>query len=386
MLALVAAVGLGALALRVAVDDALGAEPGGDRLDRIERSSHVRGDRFINTLPTISDGASVGTIWAYLFGGSEVREPRRRGPVPVVRRTAADFAGPAPDLRVTWFGHSSLLLEVDGARVLVDPVWGQHAAPAAVFGVERFYAPPLVLSALPALDAVVISHDHYDHLDLPTVQALADRVPRWVVPLGVGSHLEAWGVAPGRITELDWWEETEVGDVRLVATPARHFSGRGLGDRDATLWSGWAVVGPEHRVFYSGDTALTPAFNEVGERLGPFDITLIEAGGYDAAWADLHLGPEQAVAVHQMVRGELMIPVHWALFDLALHGWTEPAERVRAAARRAEVDVAFPRPGESVTLDAIPTEPWWPEVPWQTSIESPVVSTGLPDSVRALVP
>ncbi len=373
----------GAVVLRFAVDDALGAGPSGDRLDRIGRSPHVRGGRFVNTLPTVSDGSSIGTFWDFLQGGSPWRRPRR--PVPVVARTAADFAEPA-DLRVTWLGHSTLLIEVDGSRVLVDPVWGERAAPAAVFGVERFYPPPLALSGLPPLDAVVISHDHYDHLDMPTVEALADRVPRWVVPLGVGAHLEAWGVDPSRITELDWWEEAEVGGVRLVSTPARHFSGRGLGDRNATLWSGWAVVGPEHRVFYSGDTALMPEFAEVGERLGPFDMTLIEAGAYDAAWADVHLGPEQAVAVHRMVRGELMVPVHWGLFDLALHGWTEPAERVLSAAGRAEVDVAFPRPGESVTPDAVPTEPWWPEVPWQTAIETPAVSTGLPDSVRALVP
>ena len=226
-----------------------------------------------------------------------------------------------------------------------------------------------------------------------TVRALADRVPRWVVPLGVGAHLEAWGVAPERITELDWWGEAAVGGrggaaVRLVSTPARHFSGRFL-RRDGTLWSGWAVVGDSTRVWYSGDTALTPQFAEVGRRLGPFSLTLIESGAYDAAWADVHLGPEQAVAAHRLVQGGtggLMVPVHWGLFDLALHGWTEPAERVRVAAEAAGVAVAFPRPGESVTPSAYPAEPWWPAVPWETAAAAPTVSTGLPDSVRALVP
>ena len=339
-------------------------------------------------LPRRSDGASFGTFWSFLFGGSAYREPDAG--IPVVYRTAADFAGAPAPLRVTWLGHSTLLVELDGARVLIDPVWGDYAAPARLFGVGRFYGPPLALGDLPPLDAVVLSHDHYDHLDLPTVKALADRVPRFVVPLGVGSHLEAWGVAPERITELDWWDEFAVGPggapVRLVATPARHFSGRSLFDRDKTLWAGWAIVGPEHRVFYSGDTALAPDFGTVGQRLGPFDITLVESGAYNAAWADVHLGPEQAVAVHRMVGGTLMVPVHWALFDLALHGWTEPVERVRVATERAGVRAAFPRPGESVTLEDAPTRQWWPDLPWETAAEAPAVSTGLPDSVRALIP
>jgi L-ascorbate metabolism protein UlaG (beta-lactamase superfamily) len=174
--------------------------------------------------------------------------------------------------------------------------------------------------------------------------------------------------------------------VRLVSTPARHFSGRSLFDRNRTLWTGWALLGPEHRVFYSGDTALTPEFGDVGERFGPFDLTLIESGAYNAAWADMHLGPEQAVAVHRMVRGDVMVPVHWSTFDLALHGWTEPAERVRAAAEAAGIRAAFPRPGESVTLRSIPTRQWWPDLPWQTAAEAPALSSGIPDSVSALIP
>jgi len=235
---------------------------------------------------------------------------------------------------------------------------------------------------------VLISHDHYDHLDMPTVRALADRVPRWLVPLGVGAHLEAWGVAPETITEVDWWDEAEVAGVTLVSTPARHFSGRSLA-RDRTLWTGWGIVGDSARVWYSGDTALTPAFAEIGQRLGPFDLTLIESGAYDAAWADLHLGPEQAVAAHRLVQGGtggLMVPVHWGLFDLALHGWTEPADRVRAAAAAAGVAVAFPRPGESLSPEAYPAEPWWPSLPAETAAQAPAVSSGLPDSVLALIP
>ena len=363
---------------------ALGTKPSGERLARIERSPQYGDGRFVNALPTIHSGMSLSVVRDFLAGGSDYRRPE--APLPVARRTAADFAGAAPDLRVTWLGHSTLLVEIEGARVLVDPVWSDYAAPTSLFGVKRFYAPPLALADLPPLDAVVISHDHYDHLDAPTIKALAERVPQFVVPLGVGAHLEYWGVDPGRITELDWWEQAEAGGVDLVSTPARHFSGRFLNDRDATLWSGWAFVGRERRVFYSGDTALTPEFEEIGERLGPFDLALIESGAYNAAWADVHLGPEQAVEAHQMVRGGLLVPVHWGLFDLALHGWTEPAERIRVAAERAGVPVAFPRPGESVTLDAYPSETWWPPLPWETAEEAPVVSSGLPDSVLTLIP
>ena len=366
--------------------NALGASPSGDRLARIQQSPQYADGRFRNALPTVADGASLGVFWEFLTGGSDHRQPDAA--LPVVKRTASDFAEAPDGLRVTWLGHSTLLVEIEGARLLIDPVWGDRASPSSVVGAPRFYAPPLALADLPEVDAVLISHDHYDHLDMPTVRALAERTPWWLVPLGVGAHLEAWGVAPEAITELDWWDEAEVAGIRLVSTPARHFSGRSLA-RDRTLWTGWAVVGDSARVWYSGDTALTPAFAEVGRRLGPFDLTLVESGAYAAAWADVHLGPEQAVAAHRMVQGGtggLLVPVHWGLFDLALHGWTEPVERVRQAAEAAGVAVAFPRPGESVTPTSYPAEPWWPDLPYQTAAQAPAISTGLPDSVLALIP
>ena len=382
----VALVALAVAALVASMRDAFGAAPEGERLARVERSPHYADGQFRNALPTAEDGFSLDVMVEFFAGGSDHRQPDEA--VPVASRTAADFAERPDGLRVTWFGHSTLLVEVEGARVLVDPVWGDRASPSSWFGAPRFVAPPLALADLPDVDAVAISHDHYDHLDMVTVRALAGRVPRWLVPLGVGAHLEAWGVSPEAITELDWWGEAEVAGVTLTSTPARHFSGRFL-TRDGTLWTGWAVVGDSARVWYSGDTALTPEFAEVGRRLGPFDLTLVESGAYDAAWSDVHLGPEQAVAAHRLVQGGtggLLVPVHWGTFDLALHGWTEPAERVRQAAQAAGVAVAFPRPGESVTPDAYPDEPWWPDLPWETAAQAPAVSTGLPDSVLALVP
>jgi L-ascorbate metabolism protein UlaG (beta-lactamase superfamily) len=295
----------------------------------------------------------------------------------VERRSGADFATPpASGLRVTWLGHSTLLLELDGARVLIDPVWGERASPFTFAGPRRFFAPPLPIEQLPWVDAIVLSHDHYDHLDLPTVKALASRGERWIVPLGVGAHLRAWGIAPARITELDWWDSTAAGALTITATPARHFSGRSLDDRDRTLWAGWALRGPRHRVFYSGDTALHEEFDDIGERLGPFDLTLIESGAYNPMWADVHLGPEQAVLAHRLVRGDVMLPVHWGMFDLALHGWTEPMERVVVAAERAGVRVASPRPGGMVEPARVTgVERWWPTVPWETAAEAPVWSS-----------
>jgi L-ascorbate metabolism protein UlaG (beta-lactamase superfamily) len=355
---------------------AFGAVATGDALARVQRSPQWHDDEFVNKLPRV-DGPRGRALREFAFGGSAYRRPVAL--IPVVTRTAADYASPpASGLRVTWLGHSTLLLEIDGQRVLIDPVWGARASPFSFLGPKRFFAPPLPLDQLPAIDAVIISHDHYDHLDTPTVKMLATRGVRWFVPLGVGAHLLAWGVPDTLITELDWWDAAQVGGLTLTATPARHFSGRSLSDAGRTLWAGWAIAGSVHRVFYSGDTALHDEFVAIGERLGPFDLTMIESGAYNAMWADVHLGPEQAVLAHKLVRGAVMLPVHWGLFDLALHGWTEPMERVRVAADSQHVRIASPRPGDMFEpAGALPTARWWPVVPWETVAQAPAWSSSV---------
>ncbi|MDD9968653.1 MAG: MBL fold metallo-hydrolase [Myxococcales bacterium] len=364
---------------------AFGARATGPRLERMQASPQWRDGHFHDPVPRGAPSVygylrrQIG--WAaisdWLFRGSKHRIPHE--PVTYLERSKEEFgAKPRSGLRLTWLGHSTMLLELDGVRLLTDPVLNAFAGPMQVMGQRRFFPSPMAVDALPETDLVVLSHDHYDHLDYPTILALAKTRAKFIAPLGVGAHLEAWGIEPARITELDWWEEHRFRGLTLTATPARHFSGRGVMDLEHTLWAGIAIAGSKHRVFYSGDTAMFPGLTDIGRRLGPFDVTLVEAGAYSRHWADIHLGPEQAVDAHRMVLGDVMVPVHWGLFDLAMHGWTEPIERVLVAAQKHGTRVATPRPGESFELDRpLPSQRWWPDLPWETAEESPIVSTGM---------
>lgn len=356
---------------------AFGKRADGERLARMRRSPQWDEGAFENPQP-LWDDFSISKVADAVLDGSEYGSPENPGrDIPVVRGDGSVFEEPpATGLRVTWFGHSSMLIEIDGTRVLTDPVWGPSPSPITWVGPQRWYEPPLALESLPAVDAVLISHDHPDHLDYATFEVIKNWDSTFFVPLGVGAHLEYWGVPADRIVELDWWERGAIDGLQLVCTPARHASGRGVLDRNSTLWASWALLGPEHRVFYSGDTGLFDGLKKIGAELGPFDLTVIDAGAYHALWPDWHPGPEQAVLAHQWLRGEFFLPVHWGLFDLAFHGWTEPIERALIAAERAGVQMVLPRPGQSVEPEsATPFERWWPDVPWQTAEEHPVIST-----------
>ncbi|WP_412745255.1 MBL fold metallo-hydrolase [Krasilnikovia sp. MM14-A1004] len=337
----------------------MGARAGGARRDRINRSPQFADGKFRNTVPaTELTAASMPRVAAAAMTDRERRRPS--GPVPVLR---PDTGGAADGLFVTWYGHSSALVEIEGRRVLLDPVWSDRCSPSRLLGPKRLHEPPVPLRDLPPIDAVLISHDHYDHLDMETIRNLVDlQAAPFLVPLGVGAHLERWGVPAARIVELDWNERVTVAGVEFVATAARHFSGRGFA-RDETLWASWVIAGPTRKAFYSGDTGYFPGFADIGAEHGPFDVTLVQVGAYGDAWPDIHMFPEDGVATHVDVRGGLMIPVHWATFNLALHDWAEPADRTWAEAKARDVRLAVPRPGERVDVDDPPAvDGWWQQI------------------------
>ncbi len=363
--------------------DALGTKAKGERLARMQASQQYQGKSFENRLPVI-DPPALETMVKWFKGGPN-REPKQAPEI--FERKKSDFeVTPESGLRITWLGHSTMIIEIDGYRVLTDPVWGERCSPSTWFGPRRFHAPPLALDALPKIDAVIISHDHYDHLDTPTIKALAKTDIPFLAPLGVGAHLEHWGVKPEKITELDWWQSHSFEGLKLTATPARHFSGRGVGDRNQTLWASWVVQTEQHKVYFSGDTGMFPGFKEIGDRMGPFDVTMIEVGAYHSLWADVHLGPEQAVAAHRMLRGKLMLPIHWGTFNLALHGWTEPAQRLEEAVKRVGVELFIPQQGQSFEPSALPPQKrWWPALSYEPAADAPVVSSGLAQAELDLI-
>jgi L-ascorbate metabolism protein UlaG (beta-lactamase superfamily) len=335
----------------------------GLRAERIIASPRFNGRTFTNTNP-VSQGLKPGverpTMRDFLCGGAR-RVPQ--GPLPLVNPVERWAKPPETGLRVTRLGHSTLLIEIDGVRVLTDPVWGPRASPMRFAGPKRFHPPPAPLAALPRLDVVLVSHDHYDHLDRPTIRALAGtRVP-FVASLGMGAHLERWGIAPERITELDWWEQTDVKGVTVTAAPAQHFSGRGIKDRNTTLWSSFHLRGPSHSFFYGADTGLTREYTDIARRLGPFDMVALEIGAYHPAWGDIHMGPDNALAAYALLGSGAFLPIHWGTFNLAMHPWDEPAETVLRRAPTLGIPLMMPMFGEPVEPSrAEAPRPWWRSV------------------------
>lgn len=348
--------------------ESFGAEPTGARLARMLASPNFEGGVFRNPggpVRTMSVTDSVRL--ARMYADRDTRTRRApEGRVPVHPTTLADLAKPpVSGLRLTWLGHASVLVETDGRRVLLDPVWGQRCSPFPFAGPRRLHPVPAPLSALGPVDAVLISHDHYDHLDMPTIKALAGTDTVFVVPLGVGAHLERWGVAPSRVRELDWHESTEGGPLTLTATPARHVCGRGPRTRQQTLWASWVVAGERHRVFHSGDTGYFEGFRDIGAQYGPFDATMIQVGAYNPQlWPDIHMTPAEGMRAHLDLQGGAdsgpLLPIHWATFNLAPHAWAEPGELTLAEARKEGARIALPHPGEPFEPGgAYPTAPWW---------------------------
>ncbi|ALM87001.1 hydrolase [Bordetella sp. N] len=317
------------------------------------------GERFRNVAPMPAEGLGkmLRIMWNMLLHKPKDTVPTT--PIPVDVLTRAQLLA-APDRSLYRLGHSTLLFKLRGQFWLTDPVFGERASPFSSMGPRRFHAPPIALEDMPPLQAVILSHDHYDHLDRDTVLALAAKTEVFLTTLGVGDRLIEWGIPAHKVRQFDWWGGTTLDGVKLTAAPAQHFSGRSLLDRDRTLWASWVIDDGEIRVFFSGDTGYFDGFRTIGTRLGPFDVTFIETGAYDAQWPYVHMQPEQTVQAHIDVRGRHLVPIHNGTFDLAMHRWQDPFERVTALAAERNVALATPRMGERLDLTAPARgEAWW---------------------------
>lgn len=319
----------------------------GERLARLRQSPHYVDGRFESTPPYQAGLALMQNIRDY--AGGQQREPGFA--IPVLPLAPGFLTLPAlAGMRATWFGHATVLVEIDGVRILTDPVLSQRASPFQFVGPERFHPPPIELARLDGIDAAVISHDHYDHLDRDTILQLARGGTHFFVGLGIGAHLQRWSVPPTQIHEMDWWDNARFKGVEIHNTPARHYSGRKSMD-NSTLWSSWMIRGAGYSVYYSGDTGYGPHFSEVRQRLGAPDLTLMKIGAYGNSWLDIHMDPESAVQAHLDLGAKVMLPVHWATFNLSYHAWGEPIERAVNGARRKGATLVTPRVGEVVDID-----------------------------------
>lgn len=336
------------------------------RETRLVTSPRFKSGRFWNTARTevMREPFGAGMAMDFLTGRA-ARSPR--APLPIFEQTRGALARPPErGLRLTWLGHSTVLIEIDGVRLLTDPVWGERASPVSFAGPRRFHRPPLPLAELPPVDAVLLSHDHYDHLCASTVRSLASGAApgfsgRFLTSLGVGAHLEKLGVPPAMLTELDWSQGARVGEVDIIAVPAQHFSGRSVLDRNHTLWAGFAIVGPHHRVFFSGDTGPTAEHADIGASFGPFDVVMFEIGAFHPAWGDIHLGPDAAYQAFLSCNARAFLPVHWSTFDLGLHPWEEPGELLYERARADGAPLWTPRIGEPMEQTPARPNAWWRE-------------------------
>lgn len=354
----VMALGLGIM-LFVRFAPQFGARPSGEHLQRISQSEHYQNGQFVNLTETILDYSlrSISeSIWE-LFTAANTAPTL---PLPVQFGENESDVAIDSLTHITWFGHSAFLLEMEGKRLLLDPMFGPAASPVS-FITRRFsYEKPIDINDFTNIDAVIISHDHYDHLDYSSIIQLKDEVAHFFVPLGVGSHLIRWGVAAEKITELDWWESARLDHLNFTATPARHFSGRGLTDSKKTLWASWVLRGAHSGIYFSGDSGYGPHFKAISQKLGPFDFAMMECGQYNEKWEAIHMMPEQTAQAAVDIGTEVMMPIHWGAFTLAPHTWTDPITRLLKAAETRNISVIHPVIGARFTVgNDFPKTKWW---------------------------
>lgn len=337
-----------------------GARPSGAHLEKISMSPNYKRHQFENLIETKIDYSvsNMGGMLSDMFSSKNTTPSRS---LPTRFNEPGSSIPTDSTLLVTWFGHSAILLELEGKRIFLDPMLGPAASPIPFLFGKRFKNDPIAdLKLIGRLDAVILSHDHYDHLDYATIKTIKDQVGHFYSPLGVGSHLKAWGVDSASITELDWWESVEMDHIRISATPARHFSGRGISDGNKTQWASWVIKGSHHTLYFSGDSGYGPHFKDIGEKHGPFDLTLLECGQYNERWEPIHMMPEQTAQAHLDLGGNVLMPIHWGAFSLAPHSWYEPAERLSIAAEEKKIQLITPVIGERFSLrDSLPASKWW---------------------------
>lgn len=341
--------------------------------------------KFRNTAPREQPGLfkTAAIMWRFATGKPADTVPRQA--LPVQALSQADLLA-APDHSLWRLGHSTMLLKIEGKFWLTDPVFSERASPFQFLGPKRFHAPPIALDDLPPITGVILSHDHYDHLDYDAIQQLAPKVAHFVAPLGVGDRLIAWGVPAAKVQQFDWWQGTTIEGLRLVATPAQHFSGRSLSDGNRTLWASWVLMSGQGsdqlRIFFSGDTGYFDGFKAIGERFGPFDLTMIETGAYDAQWPDVHMQPHESLQAHLDVKGRHLMPIHNGTFDLAMHPWTEPFERITALAANAAVPLVAPVMGERLDIRTPALSKHW----WRDAAQPQTARTKMTDAQSAPLP
>jgi L-ascorbate metabolism protein UlaG (beta-lactamase superfamily) len=337
-----------------------GQIPQGSELEKIQASPHYVDGQFINLIETSLGSFSdiLGVLPDFL--SAEHLEPVDTIPVKYPGNTIKLVDSLC---YITWYGHSAFLIEMEGLRILIDPMLTEMPAPIP-FGSSRFpNKKPIPIESLKGIDFVILSHDHYDHLDYKTIIALKDEVDHYYTALGVGSHLKHWGIPSSNITELDWWQEASASGIQLVACPARHFSGRGITDRNKTQWASWIIKGTSYNLYFSGDGGYGPHFREIGEEYGPFDLAMLECGQYNEAWSDIHMFPEESIQAGIDVKARLMMPIHWGAFAIAIHTWKDPIQRFWKEGHRKEAPMIQPYIGERFRLGIdFPQDQWWVEL------------------------
>ncbi|MFD0862790.1 MBL fold metallo-hydrolase [Sungkyunkwania multivorans] len=340
---------------------------GGDVSDKLkatyEGSDNFRDGIFVNKKEVPEDHSFLETLQiARKFFFTEVPNGIPNENIEVQKVDSANVADYQGKTRLIWFGHSTFLLQMEGKTILIDPMFGEVPAPHPWLGNERFSEKlPIEVEKLPSIDAVILSHDHYDHLDHKTILKLKDKVSRFYTPLAVGVHLKAWGVEESRIVELDWWDIVNFGGLQFICTPAQHFSGRKLNNRQSTLWSSWVIRSVSESIFFSGDSGYGPHFKEIGDVYGPFDLAMLECGQYNESWPDVHMFPEETAQAGIDLRAKKIMPIHWGAFKLALHAWTDPVERVTKKANELQIPITIPEIGEPIFLkeDSSENNWWW---------------------------